>query len=150
MSVKADPPTKIENKDQPYWSIFEAVSDGSIIHDSATKRIVEANSAAAAMHGYSREEFIGLPLSAYVHPDSQSNFTDFPQVVVSGGVIDSPGDTLHLTGRAFYVEVRRTAFIYQSHACVLSILHDVKPAHRRQNGFFYRRRRFASVSSPSC
>ena len=77
------------------------------------------------MHGYSREEFIGLPLAAYIHPDSQGNFTDSTQVVVSGGVIDSAAMHLHRDGSTFYVEVHRTAFTYQSRACILSILHDV-------------------------
>jgi PAS domain S-box-containing protein len=125
MSLNQNPPPKIEDNDRPYWRIFEAVSDGLIIHDSATQRIVEANSAAAAMHGYSREEFIGLPLAAYIHPDSQGNFTDSSQVVQFGGVIDSAAVHLHRDGSAFYVEVRRTGFTYRSHSCVLSVLHDV-------------------------
>ncbi len=125
MSLNQNPSPKIEDNDRPYWSIFEAVRDGLIIHNSVTQRIVEANSAAAAMHGYSREEFIGLPLAAYIHPDSQGKFTDSTQVVVSGGVIDSAAMHLHRDGSTFFVEVQRTAFTYQSHACVLSVLHDV-------------------------
>ncbi len=47
-------PALPEEIERQYWEIFEAVSDGLIIHDLETQRIVEANPAAAAMHGYSR------------------------------------------------------------------------------------------------
>ncbi|HZY45564.1 MAG TPA: PAS domain-containing protein, partial [Anaerolineae bacterium] len=35
-----------------YRNIFEATSDGLVIYDTATGRVVEANPAACAMHGY--------------------------------------------------------------------------------------------------
>lgn len=114
-----------EEKDQPYWEIFEAASDGMIVHDSETQRVVEANSAAAAMHGYSREEFIGLHLMEYIHPDSRPLFTESAQVVQSGGMLESPAIHLHRDGSSFHVEVRRTAFTYQGHRCLLSVVRDV-------------------------
>jgi PAS domain S-box-containing protein len=125
MSVNQNRPSQLEERDQPYWGIFEAVSDGLIIHDSETQHIVEANSAAAAMHGYTVEEFIGLPLAAYIHPDSQEDFIKSTQAVRSGVVINTPAVHLRCDGSPFYVEVRRTAFIYQSHACQLSVVRDV-------------------------
>ena len=125
MSLERDHPSLPEEKEQQYWAIFEAVSDGLIVHDSETHRIVEANSAAAAMHGYIREEFIGLPLTTYIHPDSQDNFTKSAQAVQSGGVINSSAVHLHRDGSPFYVEVRRTAFTYQSRSCQLSVVRDV-------------------------
>ena len=125
MDVNPNHPSLAEEKEQQYWGIFEAVIDGLIIHDSETQRIVEANSAAAAMHGYSRQEFIGLPLTAYIHPDSQGYFTESTQAIKSGGVTNSLAVHLHRDGSPFYVEVRRTAFIYQSRPCQLSVVRDV-------------------------
>ncbi len=114
-----------EEKDQPYWGIFDAVSDGLIIQDLETQRVVEANSAAAAMHGYSRQEFIGLPATAYIRPDSLRLFTESLQAVQSGGAFESPAIHVHRDGSPFYVEVRRTIFTYQSRPCLLSIVRDV-------------------------
>ncbi len=125
MSSNRNHPSPLEEKDQPYWGIFEAVSDGLIIHDSETQRIVEANTAAAAMHGYTRVEFIGLPLTAYVHPDSQRDLKESVQAVQSAGVIHSSAVHIHRDGSPFHVEVRRSAFTYQSRACLLSIVHDI-------------------------
>ncbi len=88
MGIERDQASQPEEKDQPYWQIFEAAGDGLIVQDSETQRVVEANSAAAAMHGYSREEFIGLHLTEYIHPDSQSLFTESAQAVQSGGMFE--------------------------------------------------------------
>ena len=63
-----------KDTEQQYRIIFESASDGMIISDLETNRVVDANPAAIAMHGYTREEFIGLHLTAYVHPDSQRLF----------------------------------------------------------------------------
>jgi two-component system nitrate/nitrite sensor histidine kinase NarX len=114
-----------EEKEWQYRRIFEAVSDGLIVHDSETRRVVEANPAAAAMHGYSREEFIGLHMTEYVHPDSQPLFTESAQMVETGGVFESPAIHLHRDGTPFHVEVRRTAFTYQDRPCLLSVVRDV-------------------------
>jgi PAS domain S-box-containing protein len=118
-------PSGPEAKDQPYWGIFDAVSDGLIIQDSETLRVVEANPAAAAMHGYGREEFIGLHLTDYVHPDSQRVFSESARAVQSGGVFESPAIHIRRDGSPLQVEVRRTAFTYQSRPCLLSVVRDV-------------------------
>jgi PAS domain-containing protein len=51
-----------EEKEWQYRSIFDAANDGLIINDLETGLVVEANPAACVMHGYTQEEFIGLPL----------------------------------------------------------------------------------------
>ena len=58
-----------------YRSIFDAATDGLIINDLETGLVVEANPAACLMHGYTREEFIGLQLTGFIHPDSQHAFS---------------------------------------------------------------------------
>jgi PAS domain S-box-containing protein len=125
MGVDRDQASQPEEKDQVYWGIFEAVGDGLIVHDLETQRVVEANSAAAAMHGYSREEFIGLHLTEYIHPDSQSLFAESTQAVQLGGVSKSPAIDLRRDGSSFPVEVRSTAFTYQGRPCLLSVVRDV-------------------------
>ncbi len=114
-----------EEKDQLYRGIFEAVGDGLIVQDSETQRVVEANSAAAEMHGYSREEYIGLHQTEYIHPDSQPLFAKSVQAIQSGGVFELPAIHLHRDGSPFHVEVRRTAFTYQGRPCLLSVVRDV-------------------------
>jgi len=43
-----------------YRTIFDAAADGLIVADLETECVLEANHAACTMHGYLRDEFIGL------------------------------------------------------------------------------------------
>ena len=115
-----------EDQEQQYRLIFESASDGMIISDLETGRVLDANPAAIAMHGYTREEFIGLHLTDYLHPDSQRLFLKHPIAVQpKGGLLDVPAVHLHKGGSSFYVDVRRTAIPFQSRPCLLSIVRDV-------------------------
>jgi PAS domain S-box-containing protein len=115
-----------EDKEQQYRIIFEAASDGMIISDIETGRIVDANPAAIVMHGFTRAEFIGLHLTAYIHPDSQRLFMQAPNTMQSkGGLLDVPAIHLHKDGSSFFVDVRRTAIPFQARPCMLSIVRDV-------------------------
>lgn len=118
-------PEEPEGTDQPYWQVFDAVGDGLIVQDTETQGILEANQAAAAMHGYSRQEFIGLHPSDYIHPDSLRHFTESVQTVGSGGVFEAAAIHMRRDGSPFHVEVRRTAFTYKSRPCLLSVVRDV-------------------------
>ena len=75
------------SEERNYRRVFEAASDGLIVHDVETGRVVEANPAAGAMHGYAREEFIGLHPTTFIHPDSQPLFSEYVQAVQSGDVL---------------------------------------------------------------
>jgi PAS domain S-box-containing protein len=65
-----------ESRDLPYQSIFEAANDGVILADSETGLVVEVNPAACMMHGRTREELVGSPLTIFIHPDNQKSFSE--------------------------------------------------------------------------
>jgi PAS domain S-box-containing protein len=111
--------------EQQYRIIFEAASDGMIISDVETGCVVDANPSAISMHGFTREEFIGLHLTAYIHPDSQRLFSESARDVQPGGMFDVPAVHLRKDGSSFYVEVRRTAIQFQDRPCLLSVVRDV-------------------------
>jgi PAS domain S-box-containing protein len=113
------------DEEQQYRIIFEAASDGMIISDVETGCVVDANPAAVAMHGYTREEFIGLHLTEYIHPDSQRLFSESAKNAQPGGMFDVPAVHLHKDGSSFYVDVRRTAIQFQARPCLLSVVRDV-------------------------
>jgi len=126
MNKKRRSALSIEDKEQQYRIIFEAASDGMIISDIETGCVVDANPAAIAMHDFTREEFIGLHLTAYIHPDSQRLFIQAPHVIQSqGGLLDVPAVHLHKDGSSFFVDARRTAIPFQARPCLLSIVRDV-------------------------
>src|SRR6187401_2776950 len=101
MKKKLSPQLSTEDQEQQYRIIFEAASDGMIISDLETGRIVDANPAAIAMHGYTREEFIGLHFTAYIHPDSQRLFIESANDAQPGGKFDVPAVHLRKDGSSF-------------------------------------------------
>jgi two-component system nitrate/nitrite sensor histidine kinase NarX len=115
----------VEDKEQQYRIIFEAAGDGMIISDIVTGCVVDANPAAIAMHGYTREEFIGLHLTAYIHSDSQRLFVKSATDTQPGVILDTPAVHLHKDGSSIYVEVRRTPIPFQGRLCLLSVVRDV-------------------------
>jgi two-component system nitrate/nitrite sensor histidine kinase NarX len=114
-----------DEKEWQYRSIFDAANDGLIINDLETGRVVEANPAACRMHCYPREEFIGLQLTEFIHPDSQNGFNEYLRAFQSDGEFDTR--TLHVRrdSSTFYAEWRGTAFTYQGRPCLLGIVRDV-------------------------
>ncbi len=114
-----------EEKDRPYRRIFEAAGDGLILNDLETSLIVEANPVASAMHGYTREEFIGLDPITYIRPDSKVQFTKWVEAVQSGNVFEVTVTHVRRDGTPFTVEVHGTGCTYQDRPCLLSVVRDV-------------------------
>jgi PAS domain S-box-containing protein len=114
-----------KEKEWQYRSIFDAANDGLIINDLETGRVVEANPAACVMHGYTSEEFIGLQLTAFIHPDSQNVFGEYIRAFQSDGAFDARTQHICRDGSTFYAEWRGTAFTYHGRPCLLGIVRDV-------------------------
>jgi PAS domain S-box-containing protein len=111
-----------------YRNLFEAAGDGLIITDVETGRVVEADPAAAAMHGYARGEFIGLLPADCLHPDSQRPFTADVGTAQPGKMVEALAIHVRRDKPPFYAEVRRTALQYKDRPCLLSVVRD---AYRR-------------------
>ena len=120
-----DHPSRVKQGERLYQSIFESASDGLIIHDLETSLVVEANPAACMMHGYARDEFIGLHPTSFIHPDSSHQFTKYVQAVQSEGRFETLEVHLHRDRTLFHVELHGTMFNYQNRPCLLSIVRDV-------------------------
>ena len=105
--------------------MFEAASDGLVIYDINLDAVVEANPAACEMHGYARQEFIGLNPAVFMLPDSHALFKEQARVAEPGNVFDSLIIHLRRDGSPFHVEVRRSLINYRGRPCLLSVIRDV-------------------------
>ena len=117
-------PDQKEN-DWQYRSIFDAATDGLIINDLETGLVVDANPEACLMHGFTLQEFIGLPLSGFVHADSQHAFAEYIRAFQLDGVFDTRIQHIRKDGSIFFAEWRGTAFTYQGRMCLLGIVRDI-------------------------
>jgi two-component system nitrate/nitrite sensor histidine kinase NarX len=117
--------TLSEEKDWQYQSIFESAKDGIIIFDLESGLVINANPAAWLMHGYTREEFIGIQLTTCLHPESQYVFSESVRVFQTDGVFDIRALHICRDASTFYAEWRGTAFTYQGRPCLLGTVRDV-------------------------
>jgi PAS domain S-box-containing protein len=108
-----------------YRAIFDAAIDGVMIVDLETGRVVEANPAACRMHGYTPEAFVGLHLTAFIHPNSQNGFREHLRTFPSDGALDTRAVHVRQDGATFHVEWHGTAFSYRGRAGLLGIVRDV-------------------------
>jgi PAS domain S-box-containing protein len=117
--------SQVEARERQYQIIFETAGDGLILIDLETGLVVEANPAACTMHGYARQEFIGMHPTRFIHPGSHQLFTEYVRAVQSQGSSEALVVHLHQDGTLFHVELHGTAFTYQDRPCLLSVVHDV-------------------------
>ena len=118
-------PDDRSTSEEEYRNIFEAASDGLVIYDIGLDSVVEANLAACEMHGYTRQEFIGLNSRAFLLPDSQALFSEQIRTMESGSVSESLIVHIRKDGSPFHVEVRRSVIHYRGRRCLLSVIRDV-------------------------
>ncbi len=111
--------------EEGYRNIFESAGDGLIIYDVETELVVEANPAACKMHGYFREEFIGLNPTAFMFPESHDVFSEHIHMAEPGTRFEAVVVHKRKDGTPFHVEVRRSAINFQGRACLLSVIRDV-------------------------
>jgi len=109
--------SKLEQKERErqYRSIFEAANDGLVVIDFKDGFVVETNPAICRMHGYTREEFVGLPLTGFIHTDSLPLFSEYIWVFQSEGELDKRIIHMRKDGSTFYAEWRVATFTYLVH-----------------------------------
>jgi PAS domain S-box-containing protein len=110
---------------EEYRAIFEAATDGLIINDLATGRIVEVNPALCRMHGYRREELIGSLPTKFIHPDDHPLFSDFADTIQHGHEFRARRRDVTKDGRIFDVEVRGIQVPFRGRPHMLGVVRDV-------------------------
>jgi PAS domain S-box-containing protein len=105
--------------------LFDAAGDGLIVSALASGRVIDANPAAGAMHGFAREELIGLDLTTFVHPDSHPVFTAYVAAVHSGGAGEALIVHVRRDGSLFHGEMRGSIVTIENCPCLVSVVRDV-------------------------
>jgi PAS domain S-box-containing protein len=116
---------QLREREEHYRRIFESTSDGLIINDPATGRVVEANPAVCRMHGYSREEFLGIHATAFIHPDYHPVFAEFRETIAAGGTYQCEALDTRKDGTVFHVEVNGSCVMYGGRPHILAVVRDI-------------------------
>jgi two-component system nitrate/nitrite sensor histidine kinase NarX len=110
---------------EEYRNIFEAASDGLVLYDIGLGSVLEANPAACQMHGYSRQEFIGLDMKVFIHIDSKTLLSEHVRTARPGNVFEALALHIRKDGSRFNVEERISVIVFRGRPCLLSIMRDV-------------------------
>ncbi len=114
----------LREREEQYRSVYENATDALII-TSFDGRVVDVNPAGAAMHGYTRDEFVTLHPTQFIHPDDHHLFEAYIQTVSEGRDYRARARDVRKDGSAFHVEVLGTQIIYQGTPHVLGVVRDI-------------------------
>jgi PAS domain S-box-containing protein len=133
----------LREQEQQYRSIFESVSDGLLIVDR-DGRVVEANPAVCAMHGYTREEMIGLSGSDFVHPDFLEKFREACNIV-PGMIISAEPLDIRKDGSLLPLQVRGSTLEFRGKTHLLGVVTDITERKQAEEALRQSELRFRQV-----
>ncbi len=122
----------LQDREEQYRAIFEAVTDGIEIYDLDTGEMVAANPATATMHGYTLEEFMTLPPEEFIHPDCFHLFGELLAAIRAGQTFQCYSINFRIGRVPFDVEVRANQMIYNGKPHVLAIVRDISDRKRAE------------------
>lgn len=117
--------SQLNQKESLYQTIFDAMTDGIIIKDVSTDLVVQSNQSAAKMHGYTPEEFIGFPLTKFIHSDNHHLLTLYAETVQAGDVFEALVVHVRQDGSVFNAEWRGTIFAYRGQQYWLCVIRNI-------------------------
>lgn len=116
---------RLQRKEAQSRGIFEAVSDGLLITDLETGKVMDANPAYYQLHGYSYSEILRLDPLDFIPPHYHHKFTTFLSTVKAGEEFTCEAICKNRDGTLFYIELKSVPFLYDGKPCGLSVIRDV-------------------------
>jgi PAS domain S-box-containing protein len=107
-----------------YRTIFENANDAIIILEPRTERILEANSRALEMYGFSREEFVGLSMKKLTM-DIVRGEQQLAQTLNTGSCAHFESVQFRKDGSPITLDINATVIDYRGAPAILSINRDV-------------------------
>ncbi|MBP0018834.1 MAG: PAS domain S-box protein [Cyanobacteria bacterium SBLK] len=116
---------RLKQQEAQYRQIFETIVDGLGIVDLERGELVEVNPAYYQMHGYSRAEFMALPYTDIVHPNSHPFLAQFIEDIRVGRVFTCQAQNIHRDGSLIDVDVKGIPFPYRDKLHALALIRDI-------------------------
>jgi len=116
---------QLQRKEAQSRGIFEAVSDGLILTDLETGKVIDANPAYYQLHGYSYSEILSLEPLDFISPKYHDKFAAFLTTVKAGQEFTCEAICKKRDGTPFHIELKSVPFLYDGKYCGLSVIRDV-------------------------
>jgi PAS domain S-box-containing protein len=118
----------LENSEKRYRMLFEKAGDAIFILDASEEnpgRIIDANRAAAEMHGYTRDELLQCHIKDLDAPEDAKKISDKIQAILSGQWIKSEIYHVRKDGSTFPVEISAGLVDLEPHQYILAFDRDI-------------------------
>jgi PAS domain S-box-containing protein len=112
-------------REELFRLVFDSTSDAVILNDFETGDVADANPAAASMHGYTREEFVGIDPRKFIHPDSLPLLAQYQDRVRAGLDFRSRARDIRKDGTIFDVEVMGSAIEWRGKKYLAAVVRDI-------------------------
>jgi PAS domain S-box-containing protein len=117
--------------EEQYRAIFNASVDGMLLWD-AGHRVVDVNEAFVAVHGFRREELIGITEPVFLPPELRGQCATLLPGVLAGRPCYLETRSRRKDGGDFAVEIHGIPMQYRGQPHVLIILRDVTARHEAE------------------
>jgi PAS domain S-box-containing protein len=114
----------VRASEEQYRSIFNASVDGMLLWD-ANHHIVDVNEAFLDMHGYRRDELVGLAQPVFIPGEMQEKCAKLLPQILAGEPCHIEARSQRKDGTGFDLEIHGVPMHYQGRPHVLVILRDV-------------------------
>ncbi len=123
---------QLKESEEKYRQLFEHESDAIMIADAENMRIEEANPAASALFGYSREEFRKLSVED-VSAEKEQTRKAVVRISEKGEVSPYQRDLVKKDGTVFYGEVSPGQFYAGGRTKIIGAVRDLTDRQRMEN-----------------
>ena len=135
----------LRRSEERFRKIFDHSNDAIFVIDPAQDKILDVNSTACDMLGYSRNELLSTPISA-IHPNEMPQLLAFAESVVEKG----SGWTDELTcltksGETLPAEISASVFDVGGTRCVLALVRNIAERKRAEKALRESEERLASI-----
>jgi len=117
--------SQVKEREQQYHDIFTSTGDGLILNDLKTGRVVDANPAACAMHGYTHKEFVGLHPTAFIIPEYHEAFERYMEAAREGRTFRTHAIDVRKDGSLLHVEIHGSTIAHSGRVYMLGVMRDI-------------------------
>jgi two-component system cell cycle sensor histidine kinase/response regulator CckA len=138
--------TSLQESEKRYRQLFEAESDAIFLIDNTTGQILEANHAATALYGYSREELLtkrNIDLSA--EPEDTRKVTQTTPVVAEQVIVIPLRMHRKQNGEVFPVEITGRFFNWQGRPVHIAAIRDITVRRQAEQALVESETRYRSL-----
>ncbi|GAB2806800.1 hypothetical protein GCM10027043_02120 [Ferruginibacter profundus] len=118
---------EIRESAEKYQYLFENSPACIIVWDLETLTVLEVNNTVIDKYGYSREEWINMPVLQYRHQEEHARIKEFAQSMLNGSEPVARMSWTHLkkNGDEMKMEIASHKIIYKNRKAILSLGNDV-------------------------